>query len=74
MNIGSRQQNRSLSTDIINCGYEKMEILNAIVSAQHFIPRTVSHFGEGNSAKMCLEILKSSDTWNISKQKRFNDF
>ncbi len=74
VNIGSRQQNRSLSTDIINCGYEKMEILNAIVSAQHFIPRTVSHFGEGNSAKMCLEILKSSDTWNISKQKRFNDF
>ncbi len=74
VNIGSRQQNRSLSKDIINCGYEKTEILNAIVSAQHFKPNKVSHFGEGNSAKMCLEILKNSDTWNISKQKRFNDF
>jgi len=73
VNIGSRQQNRSLSSDIINCGYEKAEILKAINMAQNLTPKVVNHFGEGNSAKMCLEILQNSSTWDISRQKYFQD-
>jgi UDP-N-acetylglucosamine 2-epimerase (hydrolysing) len=73
VNIGSRQQNRSLNKDIINCGYRKKEILNAIIKAQSLKFKPVSHFGEGKSAELCLKILKDSKIWNISKQKCFND-
>lgn len=73
VNIGSRQQNRSKNQDIINCGYEKLEIFQAIIKARNIKPKRVNHFGEGKSADMCLKILQDSNTWNINKQKYFND-
>jgi len=73
VNIGSRQQNRSLSKDIINCGYGKLEILDAIVKAQKLKLNKEKHFGEGRSAEICLEVLQDSNTWNVSRQKCFKD-
>ena len=73
VNIGSRQQNRSLSKDTINCGYKKTEIMNAISKAQGLKLAPVHHYGEGKSAEICLRILKDPKIWNISRQKCFND-
>jgi len=73
VNIGSRQQSRSLSKDIINCGYKKTEIMDAIVKAQSLKFNPVRHFGEGKSAENCLRILQDPQIWNISRQKHFND-
>lgn len=73
INIGSRQHNRSLSKAIINCGYKKTEIMNAIVEAQTLKLKPARHYGEGKSADICLKILKGPEIWNISKQKYFND-
>ncbi|OGT06717.1 MAG: UDP-N-acetyl-D-glucosamine 2-epimerase, UDP-hydrolysing [Gammaproteobacteria bacterium GWF2_41_13] len=73
INIGSRQQNRSLSKEIINCGHKKIEILGAISEAQGLKLSSVSHFGEGKSAEMCFDILKDPKIWNTSRQKCFND-
>lgn len=73
VNIGSRQQNRSLSKKIINCGYKAKEILDGIVNAQDLKLNKETHFGAGKSAEMCLEILQDSKVWDISKQKIFKD-
>lgn len=73
INIGTRQQNRSLQEDIINCGHKKEEILNAIHIAQNIkIPKTDS-FGTGNSNVLFLEALINERFWKTSKQKQFND-
>lgn len=73
VNIGSRQQNRSLNQNIINCGYRKEEIMDAIVKAQNLKLNKEKHYGGGKSAEMCLAILQNLDTWNISRQKYFKD-
>ncbi len=57
INIGTRQNGRIKSDEIINCGYSEEEILSAINKAM----------------KLFLEILKGDKIWNISKQKRFID-
>lgn len=74
INIGTRQSGRSAQMDIINCGYDKDEILHAIERAQQYTP--VPHendFGKGNSTELFIELLHNREFWNISKQKCFKD-
>ena len=73
VNIGTRQHNRSLSKDIINCGYKKSDILQAIKKAKIIKPQRINCFGDGRSDEMFLETLNDQKTWNISKQKCFKD-
>jgi len=73
VNIGTRQQGRVSNPDVINSGYEKDEILDAIHIAQKMKIQKKSDFGVGNSDKLFLKILKNNDFWNVNKQKRFID-
>lgn len=73
INIGTRQNNRACAGTIINCGYEKDDILNALYNVKHIKIKKDMSFGKGSSDKQFYEILKESIIWNISKQKQFND-
>jgi UDP-N-acetylglucosamine 2-epimerase (hydrolysing) len=74
INIGTRQQNRSMHADIINADYDKADIRNALDSIDHFERKSPqSDFGTGNSAQLFLESLEKSDIWNLNHQKQFRD-
>ena len=73
VNIGTRQLNRALHQDILNCGYQKEEILSLIqIAATSSFPKE-DLFGEGNSDELFLESLLSPLFWENSYQKQFVD-
>lgn len=72
INIGTRQQNRSLNHDIINTSYDVKDILGAINSVKDYTPKITS-FGQGNSASEFLNALHDNALWNINHQKQFRD-
>ena len=73
VNIGSRQQNRALHKDIINCEYDKEEILNALSLSMISKFDKEDLFGKGKSDKLFLEELQTERFWNINRQKQFVD-
>lgn len=73
VNIGTRQHNRSLNKDFINCGYKEGDILRAMKKAKITKPHQISSFGNGQSDEMFLETLNDQKTWNIGTQKYFVD-
>ncbi len=77
IDIGSRQNNRSLADTIINCGNTKDEIIEAIRSVSKNINSNVlnnySEFGTGHSDRKFIEILESKSIWKTPCQKQFQD-
>lgn len=73
INVGSRQHNRALHNDIINCGYSTEEIVESILKIDTFHTEKLDLFGKGNSDKLFIECLNSEEFWLVSKQKVFND-
>jgi UDP-N-acetylglucosamine 2-epimerase (hydrolysing) len=74
INIGTRQQNRVVHTDIITVDYSKENILKALKTIDsHKIQNTNSDFGVGNSAQLFLEALQCEMIWNVNHQKQFTD-
>ncbi len=74
INIGTRQNNRSVHADIINTDYDFKSIQNALqIVDSHKVNATDSDFGVGNSAVLFLESLQKSDIWSLNHQKQFNE-
>ena len=74
INVGSRQQNRSVHSDIIHCSYQTNSIGSAITAAkQKRVSSSSSSFGGGNSASLFLDALKNKNLWQLSNQKQFRD-
>ena len=74
INIGTRQQNRTLNADIINVDYQKENIIKALHSVtNHKINQAYNDFGKGNSAELFLNSLLSSKIWEINHQKKFKN-
>ena len=74
INIGSRQQNRTINADIINVNYEYNAIFEALKKIDsHFVNNKDINFGTGNSADLFLNTLKNSEFWKINHQKQFRD-
>jgi UDP-N-acetylglucosamine 2-epimerase (hydrolysing) len=74
INIGTRQQNRSRQSHIINVDYKKNNILEAlkdIVNTE--VKAAPSLFGEGNSTELFLSSLEKTDIWKLDQQKQFKD-
>src|SRR5205085_12041036 len=63
VNVGTRQNGRSLNEDIINCGYTKKEILTAIAKATNVTVEKQQLFGDGNSNKQFLSIVQNKRFW-----------
>ncbi len=74
INIGSRQHNRAISRNIINCECVQDEILKAINKASNLnLSSKDINFGDGKSDKLFLKLLKTTDIWNTPQQKQFQD-
>jgi UDP-N-acetylglucosamine 2-epimerase (hydrolysing) len=73
VNIGTRQQNRALHKDIINCDYSFGSIMEAIRLAENRKLERVNLFGAGKSDQLFLAVLQQQAFWSIDKQKRFCD-
>ena len=74
INIGTRQQNRSLNADIINVEYSQKSIEIALQNIDlHKVNQTKVNFGDGNSAMLFEKVLKSNLLWKINHQKQFRD-
>lgn len=72
VNIGNRQNNRNLTNNIFNCGYEKKDIKKAMKKVLKYNNKIEGAYGKGNSSELFLEILNSDSFWRIEKQKKFN--
>ena len=75
INIGTRQQNRAVQSDIINVDYEThsiQEAMNGIDS--HKVLPSQNDFGSGNSAELFLKSLQNGDIWKVDHQKQFREF
>ncbi len=74
INIGTRQQNRAVHSEIINVDYSAESIDTALKNIDgHQVKRTKADFGKGNSAQLFLESLENQDIWKINHQKQFRD-
>lgn len=71
VNIGTRQQNRVVSSAIINTSYEVNAILKGIKEIKKVDIDKNTDFGKGNSAEAFLEVLKSESLWETNHQKQF---
>jgi UDP-N-acetylglucosamine 2-epimerase (hydrolysing) len=76
INIGTRQRQRSGARSIIDTGYGKADIMEAIKQIRSFsrsIANTDIEFGDGRSSERFVEIIKSPQLWLSPKQKTFVD-
>ncbi len=74
INIGTRQQNRSLHADIINVSYEAQSITAALkIIDNHHVVHNNTGFGSGNSDQLFLKSLLTKEIWLINHQKQFRD-
>lgn len=75
INIGTRQQNRSLNNNIVNVNYNQEDITNALKTITTLKKETLNEekFGHGNSANLFLKSLLETDIWKIDHQKQFRD-
>ncbi|OCB70595.1 UDP-N-acetylglucosamine 2-epimerase (hydrolyzing) [Flavobacterium piscis] len=75
INIGTRQQNRSIHADIINTDYTEDGIKAALaIIDSHKIRSIEDDFGQGNSNQLFLECLQKTNIWQLNHQKQFRDF
>jgi UDP-N-acetylglucosamine 2-epimerase (hydrolysing) len=74
INIGTRQQNRSRQSHIVNVGYDKNGILESLKNIQkNKIKVEPPKFGDGNSTELFLSCLEKPDIWKLNQQKQFKD-
>jgi UDP-N-acetylglucosamine 2-epimerase (hydrolysing) len=74
INIGTRQQNRSVHTDIIHVDYDFNNIIKALKTIdKHKVLPFKEEFGSGNSAQLFLDSLQNEKIWKLNHQKQFKD-
>lgn len=74
INIGTRQQNRAVHSDILNVDYTIESISKALKNIDfHKVIVSESDFGKGNSAQLFLESITNDDLWTTNHQKQFRD-
>ena len=74
INIGTRQQNRAIHSDIVNVDYTIQSIAAALEKIdQHQVKKTKTDFGKGNSAQLFLESIENKAIWEVNYQKQFRD-
>lgn len=73
VNIGSRQNGRTVNKDIINVGYDTQSILDGIEKASSISIQPTHLFGDGKSDEQFAQILSNPNFWATSKQKVFKD-
>lgn len=74
INIGTRQNNRTTNSEILNTSYDSSAIIQAIDDIQNKQLKELDlDFGNGNSTELFIEILKQNEIWGLNHQKQFKD-
>jgi len=73
INIGTRQENRTLHSHILNTSYNEEDILNVLSEEFSRVKKDTISFGNGNSSESFLKSLLDTTLWNINNQKQFID-
>jgi UDP-N-acetylglucosamine 2-epimerase (hydrolysing) len=73
INIGTRQQNRHMSSNIINVPEHKEDILEAIGKVPELLNTNSFAFGDGKSVERFYKIITDNGIWDIPRQKQFID-
>lgn len=73
INIGTRQQNRTLNTTLVNTDYTIKTIVKAVKNLQPIETPYEGSFGTGHSAQAFLKSLQLKEFWEINHQKQFRD-
>jgi UDP-N-acetylglucosamine 2-epimerase (hydrolysing) len=74
INVGTRQNNRSSNSDIINVDYNQNSILESINSIKNLKIKPLQiNTKQANSAQKFLESLESEKIWTLNHQKQFRD-
>ncbi len=73
INVGTRQENRSLHEHIIHTSYKKNDILRALNTPFETYDSASITYGTGESAALFLKCLESEDFWEVDHQKQFLD-
>ena len=76
IDIGTRQQGRyttEVNKNIQHVTENKQEIMEAIGHVDEH-RHSSSAYGDGNSTKRFMELVRGKDLWNVDLQKRFIDF
>jgi UDP-N-acetylglucosamine 2-epimerase (hydrolysing) len=74
INIGTRQQNRTIHADISNVDYSFNDIKAALKKIDQVqAPKAGTDFGQGDSAQLFLDSLENENIWMINHQKQFRD-
>ena len=79
IDIGTRQNSRASLQSIINCSYDKHDILSSISelkqnSFKKNQQKDKVYFGKGRSDMMFLKLIKSDKLWKINIQKQFQEY
>lgn len=72
INIGTRQLNRFQYNSIQNVPEDKRAILNALANLPSQVAPS-THFGDGKSAQLFLDHLRTGELWEAPRQKQFRD-
>lgn len=74
INLGDRQHNRATNPLIKNVQIEKASITDTIYQICR-LPKvkSITHYGDGNSAQEFLNVLRTEELWKVSIQKYFVD-
>jgi GDP/UDP-N,N'-diacetylbacillosamine 2-epimerase (hydrolysing) len=76
INIGTRQEGRLRAKSVIDVGYDKKQIKNAILKAigdkkfLNKLKKSKSLYGNGHTSDKIIKILENIDTKNIQIQKK----
>lgn len=73
IDIGSRQNNRASHNTITRCSYDKNSLLEAIKNSKPGTAAEAGYFGDGKSNERFMALIRSEQTWSISRQKQFQD-
>lgn len=75
INIGTRQNKRSSGKLIRNISFNKKEIIKEILNINNHENDFESkrEFGNGDSDKLFLKLLRSNNLWEVDHQKQFQD-
>ncbi len=74
INIGTRQQNRAIHSNIVSVDYTTVTIDAALKNIRaYMIQETDDAFGQGNSSQLFLESMLKKAFWTINHQKQFKE-
>lgn len=76
VNVGTRQNLRCEASSIVNCSYDKEDIIEAITVAikGQENSEVFDYFGTGNSAEIFQKLLVEGSLFTTDLQKVFNDY